>query len=181
MIKKEKLTKKQLEILIFIKKYIANNGYSPSTREICKGNNLSSPATVHNHLKSLIKKGYIKKTNSKYRSIEILDINEYVNENKGLLSTQLINDSDDLLLSLNEKSKDYILSLKLINENNISFLLKVSNQKDFNDGDILFIKDMSSYNYNDYIVLFENKKITVTKYNNQNNIIGKVIYKLSKI
>ena len=38
------------EVLTFIKKYIVENGYPPSVREICNGLDLSSPATVHTHL-----------------------------------------------------------------------------------------------------------------------------------
>ena len=47
---KQNLTKKQAEVLTFIKKYIVKYGYPPSVREICAGLNLSSPATVHTHL-----------------------------------------------------------------------------------------------------------------------------------
>ena len=57
------LTKRQIDILNYIKKYIANNGYSPSIREICLGNNVSSPSTIHTHINTLVKKGYIKKSN----------------------------------------------------------------------------------------------------------------------
>ena len=47
----EKLTKKQEEVLTFIKRFVVSHGYPPSVREICKGMDLSSPATVHTHLK----------------------------------------------------------------------------------------------------------------------------------
>ncbi len=71
------LTKKQEETLVFIKKYMVAHGYPPSVREICAGMNLSSPATVHTHLKELEGKGFIRKQNSKFRTIELLVDNEY--------------------------------------------------------------------------------------------------------
>ena len=71
------LTKKQEETLVFIKKYMVAHGYPPSVTEICAGMNLSSPATVHTHLKELESKGFIRKQNSKFRTIELLVDNEY--------------------------------------------------------------------------------------------------------
>ena len=71
------LTKKQEETLMFIKKYMVAHGYPPSVREICAGMNLSSPATVHTHLKELEGKGFIRKQNSKFRTIELLVDNEF--------------------------------------------------------------------------------------------------------
>ena len=50
---KKQLTKRQSEILTFIKKYIARHGYPPAIREICSGVGLSSPATVFVHVKNL--------------------------------------------------------------------------------------------------------------------------------
>ena len=55
----ENLTKRQKDILEFIKKYTAKYDYSPTIREICQGVNLSSPATVFVHIKNLEKNGYI--------------------------------------------------------------------------------------------------------------------------
>ena len=71
------LTKKQNETLQFIKKFLVTHGYAPSVREICAGMNLSSPATVHTHLKELESKGVIRKEASKFRTIELLVDNEY--------------------------------------------------------------------------------------------------------
>ena len=61
-----------------LKKYIAEHGYPPAIREICKGVNLSSPATVFVHMKNLEQLGYIKTTSNKFRTIEILCENEYL-------------------------------------------------------------------------------------------------------
>src|SRR5690349_16526807 len=53
------LTKKQTEILAYIRSYLADNGYAPSYREIADHFGLSSPATVHQHVKTLTEKGVI--------------------------------------------------------------------------------------------------------------------------
>ena len=58
------ITKRQRDVLDFIKKYIADHGYPPAIREICKGVNLSSPATVFVHMKNLEQLGYIKTTSN---------------------------------------------------------------------------------------------------------------------
>ena len=73
----EKLTIKQNLVLDFLKKSIAEKGYPPTVREICKALDLSSPATVQVHLTTLENKGYIKRGNAKNRAIELLTNNEY--------------------------------------------------------------------------------------------------------
>lgn len=69
----EKLTAKQEEILDFIKQEILTKGYPPSVREICEAVSLKSTSSVHAHLESLERKGYIRKDPTKPRTIEIVD------------------------------------------------------------------------------------------------------------
>lgn len=64
------MTKKQEQILNIVTKYIEENGYSPTVRDICKEAGLNSPATVYQHLKLLKEKGYIKSDNNKQRTIK---------------------------------------------------------------------------------------------------------------
>lgn len=64
------LTKRQKEILDFLKSFIDENGYSPSFEEICTAFGYTSLATVHEHLTNLATKGYIRKTDRASRSIE---------------------------------------------------------------------------------------------------------------
>lgn len=73
----EKLTKRQEDILDYIKKYIVAHGFPPTIREIGAALELSSPATIHAHLANLEKKGFIKKQDSKNRTLELLVDNEY--------------------------------------------------------------------------------------------------------
>lgn len=70
---KGKITKKQTEILECIKKGILNSGYPPTVREICAEVNLRSTSSVHSHLETLEKNGYIRRDPSKPRAIEIMD------------------------------------------------------------------------------------------------------------
>ncbi|MBR3036351.1 MAG: transcriptional repressor LexA [Lachnospiraceae bacterium] len=67
------ITDKQTEILKYIEEQIIRKGYPPSVREICDAVHLSSTSSVHAHLNSLEKNGYIRRNGSNSRSIEILD------------------------------------------------------------------------------------------------------------
>ena len=68
-----KITVKQKEILEFIKAEILRKGYPPSVREICEAVNLKSTSSVHSHLETLEKNGYIRRDPTKPRAIEIMD------------------------------------------------------------------------------------------------------------
>jgi repressor LexA len=70
-----KISKKQQEILDYIKSEIINRGYPPAVREICDAVNLRSTSSVHAHLESLEKNGYIRRDPTKPRAIEIIDDN----------------------------------------------------------------------------------------------------------
>ena len=67
------LTKRQKEILDYINRYVDENGYAPTLKEIGTGFGLSSPATVYNHIELLVQKGYLKKTPHQGRGIELVD------------------------------------------------------------------------------------------------------------
>ena len=70
-----KITDKQREILEYIKNEILNRGFPPAVREICEAVNLKSTSSVHAHLESLEKNGYIRRDPTKPRAIEIVDDN----------------------------------------------------------------------------------------------------------
>ena len=70
-----KITAKQQEILDFMKERILNKGYPPAVREICEAVKLKSTSSVHAHLESLEKNGYIRRDPAKPRAIEIVDDN----------------------------------------------------------------------------------------------------------
>lgn len=80
-----KITAKQREILEYIKNEILNRGYPPAVREICEAVHLKSTSSVHSHLESLEKNGYIRRDPTKPRAIEIMD------ENFNLTRREIVN------------------------------------------------------------------------------------------
>ena len=69
----EKITPKQQEILEYIKETILKKGYPPAVREICEAVHLKSTSSVHSHLETLERNGYIRRDPTKPRTIEIID------------------------------------------------------------------------------------------------------------
>ena len=70
-----KITQKQSEILEYMKNEILNRGFPPSVREICEAVHLKSTSSVHSHLETLEKNGYIRRDPTKPRAIEMVDDN----------------------------------------------------------------------------------------------------------
>ncbi len=69
---------KERKVLDFIVQYINRNGYSPTLQEIADGIGVKSPATIHEHIWYLMRKGYLKKTTGVMRSLEV--VNERIKE-----------------------------------------------------------------------------------------------------
>lgn len=80
-----KISKKQSEILEYIKQEIVSRGFPPAVREICEAVGLKSTSSVHSHLETLEKNGYIRRDPTKPRAIEILD------ENFSMLRRDMVN------------------------------------------------------------------------------------------
>ncbi len=80
-----KISKKQEEILEYIKSEIINRGFPPAVRDICEAVGLKSTSSVHSHLETLEKNGYIRRDPSKPRAIEILD------DNFNMLRREMVN------------------------------------------------------------------------------------------
>jgi repressor LexA len=68
-----RLTRRQADILTFVKRYTETHGYPPSVREIGQAMGLTSSSTVHSHLAALERKGYLRRDPSKPRALEILE------------------------------------------------------------------------------------------------------------
>lgn len=68
------LTKRQKDVLNYLVTFSDKHGYSPSFEEIAKGIKLTSLATVHKHLSTLEKKGFIRRGYNQSRSIEVLQL-----------------------------------------------------------------------------------------------------------
>ncbi len=82
---KGKISAKQQEILDFIKERTLAKGYPPTVREICETVHLKSTSSVHSHLATLEKNGYIKRDPTKPRAIEICD------ESFNMIRTEMVN------------------------------------------------------------------------------------------
>jgi len=74
------LTKRQKEVLNYLVGFINKNGYSPSFEEIARALKLTSLATVHKHLSTLEKKGYIRRGYNQSRSIEVVQLPKPIRE-----------------------------------------------------------------------------------------------------
>jgi repressor LexA len=72
------LTTRQREILEYIRSTVADRGYPPAVREIGDAVGLSSPSTVHSHLSTLVRLGYLRRDPSKPRAIEVVDGQSHV-------------------------------------------------------------------------------------------------------
>jgi len=142
----EKLTTKQEIILKIIKQLIAKNGYPPTVREIGAKANLNSPATIHFHLTKLEEKGYIKKGNSKNRTIEVLVPNEYIEKDENVIDVPLLGKvtAGTPIEAIETPDEYFSLPTNLFSTRNEIFTLKVSGESMINvgiyDGDILIVE-----------------------------------------
>ena len=143
------LTKKQEETLMFIKQYMVSHGYPPSVREICAGMNLSSPATVHTHLKELEGKGFIRKQNSKFRTIELLVDNEFEQkqETEDVVSVPLLGkvSCGNPIEAIENPDEFFTLPASLIPARESIFTLKCSGDSMINVG--IYDKDIVADTY----------------------------------
>lgn len=140
------LTKKQSEILQFVKQFIANHSYPPTTREIGKALDISSPATIHVHLSKLEEKGYIKKENSKNRAIELLVENEFIVKDENVVMVPLLGKvtAGNPILAIETPDEFIQLPSYLVPKNKDVFTLTVSGTSMINvgilDGDIVIVE-----------------------------------------
>ena len=174
----EKLTKKQEEVLTFIKKFVVSHGYPPSVREICKGMDLSSPATVHTHLKQLELKGIIRKENSKFRTLELLVENEYVEKDEELVKVPLLGkiSCGNPIEAIEQPNDFFTIPAALIPAKESIFTLKCSGDSMINvgiyDGDYVIVQKQKIARNGDIVVaLTEENEVTLkTFYKEKNHI-----------
>lgn len=140
------LTKKQSEVLKFVKEFMVSHGYPPTVREIGEALGLSSPATTHSHLKGLEEKGYIRKNGSKNRAIELLVDNEYVKKNEDIVEVPLLGKitAGNPIEAIENPGEYFSLPAYLIPKQKEVFTLKVSGESMINagiyDGDIVIVE-----------------------------------------
>ncbi len=142
----EKLTRRQEDVLKYVKEFMVAHGYPPTIREIGSALGISSPATIHSHLKGLEDKGFIKKDGAKNRAIELLVDNEYANQNEDVVEVPLLGKitAGSPIEAIEMPNEFFALPASLIPKNEEVFTLKVSGTSMINagilDGDIVIVK-----------------------------------------
>ena len=160
-----KITEKQSQILEYIKSEILNKGYPPSVRDICQAVNLKSTSSVHSHLETLEKNGYIRRDPTKPRTIEILD------DSFNLVRREMVNvpivgtvaAGQPILATENIESYFPIPSEFMPNEE--TFMLKVKGESMINagilDGDNILVKRQNYAKNGDMVVALVDDSATV--------------------
>lgn len=160
-----KISKKQQEILDYIKNEILNRGFPPAVREICEAVHLKSTSSVHSHLEALEKNGYIRRDATKPRAIEIID------DNFNLVRREVVNvpivgtvAAGQPLLAV-ENIENYFPVPAEFMPNEQSFMLKVKGESMVNagifDGDHVLVQQQSDAVNGDIVVALIDDAATV--------------------
>lgn len=171
-----KITAKQQEILNFIKDQILEKGYPPAVREICEAVHLKSTSSVHSHLETLEKNGYIRRDPTKPRAIEICD------ENFQMIRTEMVNlpvvgnvAAGQPILAEENIESYFPVPAEFIPNGEPSFILKVRGDsminKGIQSGDQIFVQSCSSARNGDMVVaLIEDSATVKTFYREKGHI-----------
>lgn len=167
----EKLTERQKDVLNVIKKYIADNGYPPTVREIGDILGLSSPATIQAHFDNLEKKGYIKKKENLNRTIELLVENEYSNKRDDIISIPLLGNvtAGNPIEAIENPNEYFKIPTEFIPKNKSIFALNVCGDSMINagifDNDIVLVEKNSSANNGDIVVAMnDDNEVTIKRF-----------------
>ena len=163
-----KISKKQTEILEFIKERTLQKGYPPSVREICEGVSLRSTSSVHSHLATLEKNGYIRRDATKPRAIEIID-DEFNLTRREMSFVPIVGNvaAGEPILA-EENIKDYFpVPVDHLN-NNDSFILEVRGESMIGagilDGDYVLVDETPVARNGDIVVALIDDSATVKTY-----------------
>ena len=174
----KKLTKKQDEVLDYLKKYIAEHGYPPAVREIGAALGLSSPATVQAHLNHLKDAGVIKNSSNKFRTIEILVENEYLEQEEDVIKVPLLGKvtAGNPIEAIERPNEYFNLPANLVPSKETIFTLEVSGESMINkgifDGDYVIIQKQNTAHNGDIVVAMtdENEVTLKTFYKEADHI-----------
>ncbi|CRZ34395.1 SOS-response transcriptional repressor LexA [Herbinix hemicellulosilytica] len=167
-----RISNKQKEILEFIKAQIINKGYPPAVREICEAVNLKSTSSVHSHLESLEKNGYIRRDPSKPRAIEIID-DEFNLTRRELVNVPIVGTitAGQPILAV-ENIESYFPIPSEFMPNTETFMLKVKGDSMINagifDGDRIIVQRQSHAKNGDYVVALIDDEVTVKTFYKEN-------------
>jgi SOS regulatory protein LexA len=167
----EKLTRRQDEILTFIKEYVVSHGFPPTVREIGKALGVSSPATIHAHLANLQDKKVIKKDSSKNRAIELLVDNEFALKNEDVIKVPLLGKitAGSPIEAIENPDEFFSLPTYLIPKQKDVFTLNVSGEsminKGIHDGDIVIVERNNTARNGDIVVAMnDDNEVTLKTY-----------------
>lgn len=165
------LTKRQEEILTYIKEYMVSHGYPPTVREIGSYLGVSSPATIHTHLNKLVEKGFIKKDSSKNRAIELLVENEFVKKDDDVIEVPLLGKitAGSPIEAIENPNEYFSLPSYLVPNNKEVFTLKVSGESMINagilDGDIVIVQKQNVARNGEIVVAMnDDNEVTLKTY-----------------
>ncbi len=176
-----KITKRQKAVLEDIERHISEKGYGPTVREVCDDLGLSSPSTVHVHLKALEEKGFIKRDPLKSRSISLTyavegAVDSLVDAIKDIVSVPLVGSVAAGMPILAEENITDVMKLPtdIVGEAP-SFMLSVRGDSmigvGINDGDYVVVKEQPVANNGDIVVALVEDEATIKRfYREQNHI-----------
>lgn len=167
-----KISRKQQEILDYIKQQILDKGYPPAVRDICEAVNLKSTSSVHSHLETLEKNGYIRRDPTKPRAIEILD-DEFNISRREMANIPLVGTVAAGQPILAEQNiEDYLPMPANIVPRGDCFALRVHGRSminiGINNGDYVFVKSCSSAENGDLVVAMVDDGATVKNFYKEN-------------
>ena len=160
-----KISSKQKEILEFMKNEILSKGYPPAVREICEAVDLRSTSSVHAHLETLEKNGYIRRDPAKPRAIEIVD------DNFNLTRREIVNvpivgtvTAGQPILAVENIESYFPIPMDYM-PNQETFMLKVKGESMINagifDGDTILVQKQSHAKNGDFVVALIEDSVTV--------------------
>jgi len=171
----KELTKKQKQILDFIKTYMVSHGYPPTIREIGTAVGSSSPATIHAHLANLEEKGYIKKQNSKNRALELLVENEFEPKNESVVDVPLLGKitAGSPIEAIENPNEFFTLPAFLVPKSKEVFTLNVSGCSMINagilDGDIVIVEKRNTARNGEIVVaMTDENEVTLKTFYKEN-------------
>lgn len=167
-----KITIKQQAILEFIKEQILAKGYPPSVREICEAVNLKSTSSVHAHLETLAKNGYIRRDPTKQRAIEIID-DDYAITRRDVVNIPIIGTvaAGQPLLAVENIVDYYPVPVDMV-PNEELFMLKVKGESMINagilPGDAIIVARRSTASNGEMVVALVDDSATVKTFYKEN-------------
>ena len=163
-----KISAKQEEILEYIKEQILQKGYPPAVREICEAVSLKSTSSVHSHLETLEKNGFIRRDPTKPRTIEIID--EQFNFNRReMVNVPLIGRvaAGEPLLATSNIEEYFPIPSELLPNAEV-FMLTVKGDSMINMGihedDCIIVQVQSTANNGDVVVALVDDSATVKRF-----------------